>query len=168
MTNCDNEIKILSLSIIVRYLLYNNHRIMFWLKDLKFKWFQSGNCFQTNWSLVQFFKAECKYASVISINDEAANRGFLDLYLKNVQENPGYKEPCRKMKSKIKLNSEHLYSHAPLEINANWRMKYFFWYRLKQKNPNFNINTVNAIQTKFVYLHEMGKQMKSSILLTVL
>ena len=47
-------------------------------------------------------------------------------------------------------------------------MKYFFWYRLKQKNPNFNIDTVNAVQTKFVYLHEMSKQIKSSILLTVL
>ena len=46
------------------------------------------------------------------INDWAADGEFLDLYLKSVQENSVYKEPCfeRKMKSEIKLNSEHFFN----------------------------------------------------------
>ena len=36
---------------------------------------------------------------------------FLDLYLKSVQNNSLYNEPCfeRKMKTGIELNSEHLF-----------------------------------------------------------
>ena len=47
-------------------------------------------------------------------------------------------------------------------------MKYFFWYCLKQQCVSFNnsnICTVNAIQKKFVCLHEMGGQIKSSPLI---
>ena len=39
-------------------------------------------------------------------------------------------------------------------------MKYYFWYCLNataDKFNNSNIGTVNAIQKKFVYLHEMGE-----------
>ena len=44
-------------------------------------------------------------------------------------------------------------------------MKYFFWCCLNttvRKFNNSNIDAVNAIQKKFVYLHEMGEQIKSS------
>ena len=47
-------------------------------------------------------------------------------------------------------------------------MKYFFWYCLKQQCVSFNnsnICTVNAIQKKFVCLHEMGGLIKSSPLI---
>ena len=50
--------------------------------------------------------------SIILINDYTANEEFADLYLKSVQEYSVYKEPCcfeRKIKSKIKVNSEHLF-----------------------------------------------------------
>ena len=50
-------------------------------------------------------------------------------------------------------------------------MKYFFWYCLNAtvcKFNNSNIGTVNAIQKKFVYLHEMGEQIKSSLLIKTL
>ena len=67
----------------------------------RFKWFQISNCFQTTWALVQLFQADYKYILVISIND----------YLKSVQENSVYKE-----KWKGKLNFEHLYYPAILEI----------------------------------------------------
>ena len=43
---------------------------------------------------MQLFKADYKYISIISINDEAANGEFLDLYLKIVKENSAYKETC--------------------------------------------------------------------------
>ena len=42
---------------------------------------------------MQLFKADCKYISIISINDSAADGEFLDIYLKSVQENSVYKEP---------------------------------------------------------------------------
>ena len=50
-------------------------------------------------------------------------------------------------------------------------MKYFFWCCLNQtvrKFNNSNIGTVNAMQKKFVYLHEMGKQIKSPLLIKML
>ena len=52
-----------------------------------------------------------------------------------------------------------------------WRSKYFFWYCINTTECWFNkfiINTVNAIRKKFVWLHKMGKQIKSSLLLTLL
>ena len=45
-------------------------------------------------------------------------------------------------------------------------MKYFFWYSLNtivRKFNNSRIGTVNAVQKKFVYLHEMGEQIKRSL-----
>ena len=50
-------------------------------------------------------------------------------------------------------------------------MKYFFWHCLNTTEcefNNFNIGTVNAIQNKSVYLDEIGEQIKSSLLLTLL
>ena len=70
----------------------------------------------------------------------------------------------------MKLNSEHLFELSTLEINKIWRMQYFFRYCLNTtvyEFNNFNIGTVNAIRKKFVQLHEMGEQIKSSLLLTV-
>ena len=58
--------------------------------------------------------------------NKAADGEFLDLYLKSF-----FKEPCilcleRKMKSEMKLNSEHLFEHGTLEMNVISRMQYFF------------------------------------------
>ena len=53
----------------------------------------------------------------------------------------------------MKLNSEQLFELATLQINAIWRMKYLFWYRLNTtvcKFNSFNNDTVNTIQKKFV------------------
>ena len=75
------------------------------------------------------------------------------------------------MKSEMKLNSEHLFELAIPEINATWRMQYFFGYFLNTivcEFSKFNIGTVNAIQKKFVLMHKMGEQIKSSILLPLL
>ena len=50
-------------------------------------------------------------------------------------------------------------------------MKYFFWYCLNaivHKSSNSNIDTLNAIQKKPVYLHEMGEQIKSSLLVLLI
>ena len=47
---------------------------------------RSVNCFQTTWALAPLFKANYKYISIISINDQAANGEILDLYLKRAQE----------------------------------------------------------------------------------
>ena len=50
-------------------------------------------------------------------------------------------------------------------------MKHFYWYFLNTKVRKFNnsnIGTVNAIQKKFVYLYEMGKQIKSLLLIKTL
>ena len=50
-------------------------------------------------------------------------------------------------------------------------MQYIFWYCLNatvRKFSSFNIDEVNAIHKKFVKLHEMGEQIKSSLLLTLL
>ena len=46
-------------------------------------------------------------------------------------------------------------------------MKYFLWYCLNKtvrKCNISNIGAVNAIQKKFAYLHEMGEQIKNSLL----
>ena len=54
------------------------------------------------------------------------------------------------MKTKIKLDSEHLFELATLEMSLIWRMKYFFCYCLNTAVCEFNtlnIGTVNAIQT---------------------
>ena len=53
----------------------------------------------------------------------------------------------------MKLNSEHLFEHATLEINAIWKIQYFFGYCLNTtvcEFNNFNIGTVNTIQKKLV------------------
>ena len=52
----------------------------------------------------------------------------------------------------MKLNSEHLFELATLEINAMWRIQYFFWCcnTTVCEFNNLNIDTVNAIQKKFV------------------
>ena len=47
-------------------------------------------------------------------------------------------------------------------------MKYFFWYYLNTTVRKFNICAVHAIQKKFVYLHQMGEQIKSSLLIKML
>ena len=50
-------------------------------------------------------------------------------------------------------------------------MKYFSWYCLyttARKVNNSNIGAINAIQKKFVYLHEMGEQIKSSLIIKTL
>ena len=56
-------------------------------------------------------------------NYKAADGEFVDLYLKSV-----FKKICfeRKLKSEMKLNSEHLFELDTIEINAIWRMQYFF------------------------------------------
>ena len=44
----------------------------------------------------------------------------------------------------MKLNSEHSFELATLEINAIWRMGYFFWYCLNTTVSEFNnFNTSN-------------------------
>ena len=63
------------------------------------------------------------------------------------------------MKSEIKLNSEHLFELAALEINA-----IFFGHCLNTtvcKFNNFNIGAVNTIQKKFIPLQKMGEQIRS-------
>ena len=56
--------------------------------------------------------------------------------------------------SRNEVNSEHLFKFASsLEINAIWRVQYFFLYCLNTavcKFNNFNNSTLNAIQKKFV------------------
>ena len=50
-------------------------------------------------------------------------------------------------------------------------MKIFMWYCLNttvRKLNNSNIGTVNAVQRKIFYLHEMGEQTKSSLLIKML
>ena len=72
----------------------------------------------------------------------------------------------KKSESEMKWNSEHLLEPATLEINAIWRIQYFSWYFLnttKRDFNNFNIGTANKTQKKFVYLQEIGKQIKSSL-----
>ena len=71
----------------------------------------------------------------------------------------------------MKLNSEYLLEVAIYELNAIWRLQYFFEYCLNPtvcKFSNFYIDTVNAVQKKFVKLHEMGEQIKSLLLLRLL
>ena len=46
--------------------------------------------------------------SIISINNSAVDREFLDLYLKNVQKDSVYKEPCVLKKQQIKLSLEEI------------------------------------------------------------
>ena len=59
---------------------------------------------------------------------------------------------------------------ATLETNAIWRMNFFSdacRYCLTttvRKFNDFNIGIVDAIQKKFVYLHEMGERIKSLLL----
>ena len=56
-------------------------------------------------------------------------------------------------------------------VNTNYRMKYFFSYcrnTTVRKFNNSNINAVNAIQERFVYLQEIDEQTKSSLLLKTL
>ena len=68
------------------------------------------------------------------------------------------------MKSELKLNSEHLFQLAALEINEIWRMQYFFGHCLNTtefKFNNFNIGAVNTIQKKFIPLQKMGEQIRS-------
>ena len=53
------------------------------------------------------------------------------------------------MKTELKLNSEHLFGLATLEINAVWIKQYFFLYCLNTtvfQLSNFNIVTVIAVQ----------------------
>ena len=50
-------------------------------------------------------------------------------------------------------------------------MKIFFWYCLNIAVGKFrdsSSGTVNAIQKKFAYLNQMGKQIKSSLLIKTL
>ena len=50
------------------------------------------------------------------------------------------------MKSKVKINSEHLFELAALEINAISRVQYFFFCELSK----FNIGTAYAIHKKVI------------------
>ena len=72
-----------------------------------------------------------------------------------------------KMKSKMKLDSEHyLTCYTWNKVNTNWRQKYFFWYCLNtivRKFNNYNTTTVNSIQKNLSYLHEIGEQVKLSL-----
>ena len=66
-----------------------------------------------------------------------------------------------KVKTELKLNSEHLFDLATLEINAIWIMQYFFLYCLNTtvfQLSNFNIVTVIAVQ-KNVCLTAQNEQM---------
>ena len=47
-----------------------------------------ANCFQTTWALLQLFKADYKYISIISINDWTADEEFSDFHLKLAQGIP--------------------------------------------------------------------------------
>lgn len=60
---------------------------------------------------MQLFKENYKNISITSISDLASDGELLDLYLRSVQENSVYKEPCfeRKMKDQTKLSFEHLF-----------------------------------------------------------
>ena len=63
--------------------------------------------------------------------NKAADENFFfrSLFEKRIQGNSVYKEPCilkKKMKSDMKLNSEHFIELATLEINVICRMQYFF------------------------------------------
>ena len=73
---------------------------------------------------MQLFKADNTYISI-----KAADGEFLDLSLKIVFKKILFKKSLdflKKTKSKMKLNSEHLFELAALEMNAIWRMQYFF------------------------------------------
>ena len=53
-------------------------------------------------------------------------------------------------------------------VNTNWRMKYFFVVFLKYSSTKFQQHQhwySKTIQKKFLYLHEMGQQIKSSLLI---
>ena len=61
----------------------------------------------------------------------------------------------------MKLNSEHLFKLATLEINALWRMQYFFWYCLNTtvcEFSNFNVGKVNGTLKKCAWPRETGEQ----------
>lgn len=75
-----------------------------------------------------------------------------------------------KLKSEMKLDTEHLLNLPHLK-----QMQYGEWiffsdacrYCLTttvRKFNDFNIGIVDAIQKKFVYLHEMGERIKSLLL----
>ena len=71
----------------------------------------------------------------------------------------------------MKLNSEHLFELVTLEINAKWKMQYFFGCCLNKtvwEFNNFNISTVNATEKKFAKLYEKVEKIRSSLLLTLL
>ena len=60
---------------------------------------------------------------------------------------------------------------ATLEIIVIWRMQYFLEHCLNTRVcefDNFNIGPINAIQKKFVQLHEMGELILSLLLFTFL
>ena len=65
------------------------------------------------------------------------------------------------MKSEMKLNYEHLFELATLEVNVVVENSIFFSYTCRLNTTvcefnNFSIGAVNEIQKKFVHLHEMG------------
>ena len=65
------------------------------------------------------------------------------------------------MKSEMKLNYEHLFELATLEVNVVVENTIFFSYTCCLNTTvcefnNFSIGRVNEIQKKFVHLHEMG------------
>ena len=63
----------------------------------------------------------------------------------------------------ICLNLLHLFD----ETNATSRKQYYLNTTVYKFNK-FNIGKVNGIQKKFVKLHKIGEQIKSSLLLTLL
>ena len=54
----------------------------------------------------------------------------------------------KKMKSEMKLNSEHLFEDTTLEMNVISRMQFFFWYCLNKtvcEFSKFDMDAVNEI-----------------------
>ena len=78
---------------------------------------------------------------------------------------------ARKIKSEIKFWTFVLTCYNWNTVNTNWRMKYFFLFFINTtvgKFINCNIGAVNGIQNRFVYLHEIGEQIKILFLIKTL
>ena len=94
----------------------------------------------------------------------------IDIYLKIVFEKILL---MKRIVLKEKWKAWTLFELAtPISWNkCNMEKAIFFWYCLNTavcKFNKFNIGKVNGIQKKFVKLHKIGEQIKSSLLLTLL
>ena len=107
-------------------------------------------CFEASWALAQFFYADNTYISIISIK--------LPMEIFIWKAYSMYFE--RKMKRELKLNSDYLFAFITLDINAIWRMQYFFRHCLNKtvsEFNNFNIGAVNAMQKKNCLAAQIGR-----------